>query len=275
MMRANQPGTFGRQLRSFEVNGFLFTESEYQAHTVLARHAHDLASINFILDGVYCEDVDRTTGAYTPMELVFKPPREMHANRFSGLGARSLLIEAPQERVAALGPQASILSTNAHLRTPRLTGIASHLYREFRELDDFSLLSIEGLTLELLAVASRAAHSRTPDLVREATDLIHDSFRTSLTLSGVASKVGAHPSHLARSFRGHHGCTVGDYLRRLRVEYVADRLTASDDPVAAISLDAGFADQSHCTRTFKKYFGQTPAQYRWVRLGRKGRSSAH
>jgi AraC family transcriptional regulator len=40
------------------------------------------------------------------------------------------------------------------------------------------------------------------------------------------------------------------------------RLVESDDPIAAIALAAGFADQSHLTRALKARTGLTPAVYR-------------
>jgi transcriptional regulator GlxA family with amidase domain len=48
----------------------------------------------------------------------------------------------------------------------------------------------------------------------------------------------------------------------LRLTWAAGRLTDSDDGIAQIALDAGFYDQSHFTRTFKRHFGLTPLAYR-------------
>ncbi len=55
---------------------------------------------------------------------------------------------------------------------------------------------------------------------------------------------------------------LGTYMRRLRVEWAADRLAGSDLPISTIAFRAGFADQPHLTRTFKSETGWTPGQYR-------------
>ena len=58
----------------------------------------------------------------------------------------------------------------------------------------------------------------------------------------------------------------GDFLRGVRIAFVRHRLIHSDEPVAAIARAAGFADQAHCNRTFKRLMGLSPA--RWRRLQR-------
>ena len=71
-----------------------------------------------------------------------------------------------------------------------------------------------------------------------------------------------HPAHLARVFRAHHGVSVGEYARRLRLAWAAGELARTDTPLAVIASQAGFADQSHFTRLFRQHLGITPARYR-------------
>jgi AraC-like DNA-binding protein len=51
-------------------------------------------------------------------------------------------------------------------------------------------------------------------------------------------------------------------LRELRLTWAAGRLADSDDAIAQVALEAGFFDQSHFTRMFKRHFGLTPLAYR-------------
>jgi AraC-like DNA-binding protein len=55
---------------------------------------------------------------------------------------------------------------------------------------------------------------------------------------------------------------MGEYVRRLRIDFAARALTASDAPLAALAQTAGFADQGHFTRAFKAATGLTPGAYR-------------
>ena len=101
-----------------------------------------------------------------------------------------------------------------------------------------------------------------------ARRIIENEFASPLSLARIAAEAGVHPVHLARQFRAAHGCTVGEYIRMIRVAFARNQLTASDQPIAHIAIDAGFADQSHLSKAFKRITGETPAAYRARRRAR-------
>jgi AraC family transcriptional regulator len=67
---------------------------------------------------------------------------------------------------------------------------------------------------------------------------------------------------LAQTFHKAYQCTVGEYVRKLRIDYACHELATSTKPIVEIALAAGFCDQSHFTRTFKRSIGAAPSQYR-------------
>src|SRR3546814_17031619 len=69
---------------------------------------------------------------------------------------------------------------------------------------------------------------------------------------------GVHPVHLAREFHRRFGCTVGHYIRQRRIEFACHRLTASRDPLFEVAVEAGFSDQSHLTKPFRRLVGLPP-----------------
>ena len=78
----------------------------------------------------------------------------------------------------------------------------------------------------------------------------------------LAEDAGVHPVHLARVFREQEGRTPGDYLQQLRIRAACHHLRERDYPLAFIAADCGLTDQSHFTRVFRKFTGNTPAQFR-------------
>ena len=93
-------------------------------------------------------------------------------------------------------------------------------------------------------------------------EVLHAQFQETLTHDDVAKLVGVHPVHLATVFRRHFGCTIGEYVRRLRIEFASRRIAASDDSLCDVGLAAGFSDQSHFSKVFKQQTGMTPGQFR-------------
>jgi len=104
--------------------------------------------------------------------------------------------------------------------------------------------------------------------VVQARDLLHADLTTRRTLGELAAAVGVHPVTLARAFRRSFGCSVGEYLRRLRIERAAAQLGGSETPLATIALTAGFADQSHFSNLFRRETGMSPSAYRRAVRGR-------
>ena len=94
-----------------------------------------------------------------------------------------------------------------------------------------------------------------------AARMIASHLMDKITLGEIASACGVSTCHLPRIFRDAHGMTPHAYQNQLRVE-LAKRLLADGTPIAQVSAEAGFADQSHLNRVFRRYAGATPRQYR-------------
>ena len=98
--------------------------------------------------------------------------------------------------------------------------------------------------------------------INQARGFLHEHFAEKLNPAAIAELLDVHPVHLARGFRQVHGCTMGEYLRRIRIEIASHYLSTSDTRLADVSTLVGFADQSHFSKNFKRLTGMTPAQYR-------------
>ena len=135
------------------------------------------------------------------------------------------------------------------------------MYYKFREMDDESLRKLEQALLEDRSV-SRNSGRRFPQWLERVRNILEQRFAEPYNLSEIAAEAGVHPVHLAREFRKYYGTSVGEYLRRVRIEYACRELMDSNSAVTNIAFAAGFADQSHFSRTFKRLCGTTPGKYR-------------
>jgi len=113
---------------------------------------------------------------------------------------------------------------------------------------------------------SRLKGGLTPRQMKQVKALIADRLETRLTMSELAAEAGLSPFHFARQFKESFGETPGQHVMRRRIEKVKERLS-SDEPLAQIAANAGFAQQSHMTAQFKRQMGITPQVYRIALAG--------
>jgi AraC family transcriptional regulator len=263
---------YGETLVQRAFAGLVVTETRYPPGAEIPAHSHHRAYYCLVLGGAYTECYGTRTRLCRPSSLLFHPPHEVHSERFHSSGGRCVNVELdrswPERALGQLpGP-----GDAAEFRSGALKSLGMRLYDELHRADAVAALAIEGLVLEILAETSRAGartgRGASPPWLVEARHLLHGNFSRRLSLNAVARSVGVHPTHLAREFRGHYGCSPGAYLRRLRVDFACGRLARSASPLAEVALAAGFYDQSHFTKTFRRVTGMTPSRYRALFQGR-------
>lgn len=257
----------GDVLVSQIVAGISLTETAYAAKLNVPKHSHRHTCFCLVLQGVYTEQYRKTTLECKASHLVFRPAEEMHSDNFGSSKVHCFIIEFETEWLAQFHNPALILKSPAIFRNDSLIWLTMKLRNEAREADDATPLLIEGLMLELISGVWRDAAAKTferkaPRWLEQAKEILHEQFSEHLTLSGIAQTVGVHPAYLTTAFRQHYRCSIGEYLRRVRIEFASRELLATETPLVDIALAAGFAHQSHFSRTFKRFTGLTPAQFR-------------
>jgi AraC family transcriptional regulator len=256
---------YGSTVRTRSLADFTFTERAYPAGYVTPTHVHERPLFCVVLDGSYLEINGGRTHECTSSTILFHAAHEEHLERFGQDGGRSLIVEIEPrwyDRVREVAP-GSVRTAACDGGALRMSG--AKLYCEFLNGDDASRLIIEGLLLEISGEFLRvreAASRRPPKWLEDVREYVRANFSQRLTLADIGRAANAHPVHVAQTFRRFHQCTVGDYLRRVRIEFACNELAGTESPLADIAARAGFADQSHFNRTFKKAVGMAPLQYR-------------
>jgi len=254
---------FGHKRRSYEIPGARFTEMAYSPSFNIPRHAHECAFFGLVLEGAYTETYERRTRECGPSTLLFHPEAEAHSEVHQDVVVRIFSVEPAVHWFEQARDRTSRLNQPFASQGGPLVQIANRLYREFRQPDPLTPIALEGLLLELLATAGRLpANENAPRWLQQVRDILHDRFDELLSLQEISQLAGVHPAHLARSFRLHYHCTVGDYLRALRLDRACHDLVESDTPPGEIAVRIGYSDQSHFATAFKRRTGMTPGQYR-------------
>ena len=266
-------GQFYGALRGMRrVAGLTLSETGYRPGMVVPAHVHDHALMVFVLRGGFVERSAKRRRDCEPGTLIFHPSSEPHAHEFYAAEARCFTVNLGggwQDRLQEHGSGSLDRPLGTH--ATRATWLAEHLHREFARDDAASPLAIEGYTLAILGELARevdpARRGSAPTWLARALDLLHERCLDNLDLAAISSEVGVHPVHLARQFRRYHGCTMGEYVRRLRIEYACQQLAHTREPLSSIAYAAGFADQGHFSRTFRAVTGTTPGEYRKAARG--------
>lgn len=254
---------FGRSEVRRELGELVLVESHHAAGSRLPRHSHEHAYFCLNLGGDYAERYGRRRRDCHEGMLVFHPPGECHAEEHHSAVA-SLNVELDGAWLGRIAGLVAPLDQPAEFRGDEIAAAGVLLLRELRRDDRDSALAIEGLTFEILAASARRERTvdrRAPRWLRDACDLLNE-LTDGVSLRAVAAQAGVHPVHFAATFRRFLGCSLGEYQRRRRFEYAREQLADRAMPLAQIAADAGFADQSHLTRTFKRFSGMTPSEYR-------------
>jgi len=246
----------------------------FPPRAVLAPHSHERAIFAVIVQGAIESEIRTRRLECTSSTAWTEPIEERHANRVSQAGARVLVIQPDPKDEDGLAPFRKLLDGVAHGHHAGIAMDALRIMTEMDEPDDVSAFAIDGLVLTMLATGARVFgprrfHAAPPPWILAAQELLHAHFREHLELAAVARTLGVHPANLSRTFRRHFHSSPGDYVRALRLHWAAERLAASEDSISRVAVRAGFSDQAHLTREFRRRMGVTPATWRTSHGGKR------
>ncbi len=249
-------GEPGRRLHGRNVTvGEYFYPSRYE----ISRHSHDRAYLSVVSRGEYRETVGATASEIAGPTVIVHLAGESHHEVFGNRGATIFSVDMPGDWFEPVLDRARTIYTGADVTTA-----IAKLAREMTTGGTASEWFVESAVLHLVGVVVRQDERRRPDAswLRQVTTYLHDTYARNTPLAELATLAGVHPVCLARHFRRLHRCTVGEYVRALRIERALADLARSKKPIAEIAAEHGFADQSHLTRQVRLATGMTPRKWR-------------
>jgi AraC family transcriptional regulator len=262
IIRLNEGQYFGTRIHVANLGGLRITQAVYRPHTQLPRHSHARPYLCLVATGAFEERALCRVETCAAGSAVWNPSGDDHEDRFGAIGARTWnfeFTEAWAERIAEATPRWT------PARNGNVTWLVTRILRELADQDSANALSLEGLVCALIGEVSRrppATDQDRPAWLVRAQDRLMSEYRQPPNLGELARNAGVHRSHFARSFRRHFGCTVAEFIRRRRIAWAAEQLRSERYTLSELALEAGFGDQPHFTRAFKRIMGVTPGEYR-------------
>ncbi len=263
----------GTALAVRQLPGFRIVEAKYPSGLELPLHSHAHAFLTYIVEGSYSESYGGSSSVVCQSgTLRYLPPGHKHANIFR-TGALCLVVEIEPSALQRVAAHTQTLERPGEIQSIVSTWLAQRLYHEFRHGDPVAMLSLEGILLEILAECARHAGGSgpvrmVPMWLRTAREYLESNFLRSLSLAEVSTVAGVHRVHLSREFRRHFSITVGEFLRRKRVEHACHLVSKTNEPLADVAMTCGFSDQSHFSATFRRQVGLTPGRFRQMAQAR-------
>lgn len=104
-------------------------------------------------------------------------------------------------------------------------------------------------------------------LVKQACAYIREHFSDNIDNRDLAQRAGVSLFHFQREFKKYLGITPQEYVHAYRV-FQAKRMLLVSPDIGDVALRAGFFDQSHFTKIFKRTVGVSPGTFQKIQQGR-------
>lgn len=256
--------TQGRTLRSVRLPGFVLTETSHAPDTSFEPHTHRFQAVTAPLAGTFAERVEGDSFHCVPGMVLWKKAGATHRNRYGSRGSRALIIEILQPTSLERSWEPTPRPARASEGLP--WAMALGLYRMIDASP--TALDVEELLAEILLPPPTDEGKRVPGVPRwlsRARDHVDQEWIDPPSLSDLAEEASVHPVYLARAFRRYYGRSVGELVRRKRVDRAVGALLDEEMSLSSLALRLGFYDQSHFTKCFRKATGMTPGEVRACR----------
>jgi len=264
-MKILEKGTYhGVNIDKLAFNGLVISHNQYPVNSTFNWHSHENPHFTFILRGKSVEKRKNGTIHCLPGTLLFYPPHEPHCNEKYQHGCKSLSLEIEEHWLKKYDLEIRDIGGGSVVDLAIVKANFSRLVMELKLNDPYSKLNIEGLLLQSIATIKRkdTSSGKRPFWIEQVKEVLHEHLVDTPSLTEIGKIVNIHPVTISKEFPKYFHCTIGDYIRNLRIEKSMSLLGRKSLALDDIAFQCGFYDTSHFTKVFRKNTGLTPTQYR-------------
>jgi len=252
----------GKTKRSYTgAEGLSVIETEYHSKVFEGWHSHENAHITLFLKGGTLEKRKQANHSVSTGSIIFYHSDELHLNSDTQLPSTNINIEIEASLFREFDMTEAMLekaiTDNAHTKFMILK-----MYRECLQQDIFSADNIRMLFAQLPGTLDhREQFLKAPPWVKRLYELLNDSWDENPGLKQLAGILTVNPITISKHFPRYFGCTLGEYMRRLKINRSLALVQNPALSLTDVSMQCGFSDQSHFIRTFKEQTGFLPRQF--------------
>ncbi len=226
-----------------------------------APHHHENPIISFILEGDSIERIDRHTNERSAGDIRFYRAGELHQVTIKRFPSRNINFELENQFLNRYEISEGSVSL-AIEKNPIAKHVILRTYKEAVTNDVFTETSVQMLLLGMLEDTERLNNRKKPKWVTALYELLNDCWNEPLSLQMLSSVLKIHPVTISKYFTKYSSVTLGEYMRKLRIDKSISLIKNSQLPITEIASQCGFADHSHFTRNFKELTGFLPKDFR-------------
>lgn len=212
-------------------------------------------------------------------DLVMMNPHWVHAcNPIENQQWAYLMLYVDAEWLSELRYQMGLLAipcwqdiATAVITQPKLFAgygdMAACLLDEGQAIEDKRAVLTDYLSrvMQVLAQESPAVLPQASSTLEQVAIYLRSNCTAEVSLERLCQQFGYSEGHLIRAFKQHYGLTPHAYLINQRIQ-LGQKALKRGEPIVEAALNAGFNDQPHFQRTFKRLVAATPNQYRYPLL---------
>ncbi|NDV96611.1 AraC family transcriptional regulator [Dysgonomonas sp. 521] len=127
----------------------------------------------------------------------------------------------------------------------------------------YQILSIFGMIKEYLEARSIEVKKQTPTNAHIAAYIQENIYNRELIgIKSIAEHFNISPAYFSTYFKRNFGTTYREYLEKLLLQLIKQRLRTKEIKLKQIADEFGFTDVSHLSKFFKKHEGINPSEFK-------------
>lgn len=260
MLQLENGKYLGANKRTWDANGILVSETEYRKKVFEGWHYHENYHLTFILQGGNREQRRNKELEALPGDIVFYESGELHRNFNTMHPSRNINIEIKDSFFSTYDINVTSFA-EATLNYTNAKFFILKTYHECLTMDESSQTAIHASLLGLMASRDKTKKIE-PEWIKLVREILNDRWNEQMPLMEIATLVQVHPVTVSKFFPKYFRCTLGEYVRKLRIDKATNLLRNSQLSLTEIAYQCGFFDQSHFIRVFKQTTGFLPKEYK-------------